>query len=76
MGEDKKNNFKLSKSSVDIIEVLDGYTVTGNFTIRLKKGAENFEEFTGRLDNFSNELRNSIMRKVANHLGVSVRFEE
>jgi hypothetical protein len=76
MASDKKVNLELSKSSVDIIEVPDGYTVTGNFTIRLKKRKESFPEFTERLDNWSNELRNSIMRKVANHLGIGVRFEE
>jgi len=76
MGKDKnvvKNNDSLE---VAILDTHEGYLISYSGRMYLRKGKENFEEFTARVDNTSNEFRNNCIRKVANHLGVDVRFEE
>lgn len=66
----------IAESEISILEVPLGYSVNGTFRIVLIKGEENFDEFTDRTDNLANDIRNGILRKVANKLGIDVRFKE
>jgi len=66
----------IAETEISIIEIPKGYSVNGTFRIVLVKGEEGFEDFTNRTDNLSVDIRNGILRKVANKLGLKVNFTE